>query len=136
MAQNSLAASLVCSQLFLARPGLEPKEEEKIMYKPAMGNITVPVQVPQVGIGRFHHFDLARQFYHIVRQRGIKFVYDCGSSHIHYQDGFLREEFAQWGDRLRGVDPRAMEKEDAKFETGDMITVPLWGGRRAGCALP
>ncbi len=36
----------------------------------------------------------------------------------------MREEFAQWSDRFRGVNPRAMEKEEAQYETPDLITVP------------
>jgi glycosyltransferase involved in cell wall biosynthesis len=57
-------------------------------------------------------------------ERGIRFVCDRGSSHIRYQDVILKEEFARWGERFPGVDPRVIAKEEAEYEMADLVTVP------------
>lgn len=59
-----------------------------------------------------------------VQNRGGRFVCDRGSSHIRFQDMILREEFARWGERFLGVDPRGVAKEEAEYEACDVVTVP------------
>jgi glycosyltransferase involved in cell wall biosynthesis len=64
-------------------------------------------------------------------QRGIRTVCDRGSSHIRYQDAILREEFARWGERFSGIDPRFVAKEEAEYEAADIVTVPSEFARRS-----
>jgi glycosyltransferase involved in cell wall biosynthesis len=59
-----------------------------------------------------------------AHQRGAKFVCDRGSSHIRAQDGFLREEHAQWNMPFIGIDPRTIAREELEYEEADCITVP------------
>jgi alpha-maltose-1-phosphate synthase len=51
-------------------------------------------------------------------------VCDRGSTHIEYQDAILRDEFARWGYRFGGVDPRGIDRELEEYQTADLITVP------------
>lgn len=66
-----------------------------------------------------------------AQQSGARFVCDRGSSHIRYQDAILREEFARWGDRFVGVDPKVMAKEEREYDSADVITVPSEFVRRS-----
>ena len=59
-----------------------------------------------------------------MQARGGKFICDRGSSHIRFHDAILKEEFSRWGNEFRGVDPRMLNKEEAEYETCDIITVP------------
>lgn len=59
-----------------------------------------------------------------AQRRGAKYVCDRGSSHIRYQDAILREEFMRWGETFAGIDPRVIDKEEAEYETADIVTVP------------
>lgn len=56
--------------------------------------------------------------------RGGRYVCDRGSSHIKVQDALLREEHKAWGMPFDGIDPRAMEREEAEYALADCITVP------------
>jgi alpha-maltose-1-phosphate synthase len=59
-----------------------------------------------------------------AQRRGAKYVCDRGSSHIRYQDVILHDEFARWGERFPGIDSRVVAKEEAEYETADIVTVP------------
>ncbi len=59
-----------------------------------------------------------------AHQLGAKFVCDRGSAHIRIQDQLLREEHEQWGLPYAGIDPRAIEREEAEYSEADCITVP------------
>lgn len=59
-----------------------------------------------------------------MKQRGGHYVCDRGSSHIRYQNEILTEEYARWGGKFIGVDPRVIAKEEAEYEAADLITVP------------
>jgi len=59
-----------------------------------------------------------------AQQRGSKYICDRGSSHIRYQNQILAEEFARWGERFPGIDPRIIAKEEAEYEVADIVTVP------------
>jgi len=59
-----------------------------------------------------------------AQQKGAKYICDRGSSHIRYQDAILREEFERWGEAFAGVDPRAIDKEEAEYDVADIVTVP------------
>jgi starch synthase len=56
--------------------------------------------------------------------RGAKYVCDRGSTHIRIQDTLQREEYALWGEKFKGVDPRVIAIEEAEYEAADCITVP------------
>lgn len=61
----------------------------------------------------------------VARSRyGAVTVCDRGSSHIRHQDVLLAEEYARWGARYRGIEPRIMERELEEYELCDLITVP------------
>lgn len=59
-----------------------------------------------------------------TQARGGKYVCDRGSAHIRVQDQLLREEHALWGMPFKGLDPRAIEREEAEYQAADCITVP------------
>ncbi len=59
-----------------------------------------------------------------AQSRGARYICDRGSSHIRAQDELLREEFARWGARFQGVDPRMVDQEEAEYAAADRITVP------------
>ena len=59
-----------------------------------------------------------------TQARGGKYVCDRGSAHIRTQDQLLREEHALWGLPYRGIDPRAIAREEAEYAAADCITVP------------
>lgn len=56
--------------------------------------------------------------------RGGRYVCDRGSSHIRVQDALLREEHQTWGLPFDGIDPRAIDREEAEYAQADCITVP------------
>ena len=59
-----------------------------------------------------------------AKRQGAKYICDRGSSHIRYQEAILHEEFSRWNDRFSGIDPRKIAKEEAEYQTADIITVP------------
>ena len=59
-----------------------------------------------------------------AHQRGAKFVCDRGSAHIAEQNRLLLEEHAYWGIAYDGIDPRAIQQEQAEYAEADVITVP------------
>lgn len=59
-----------------------------------------------------------------AHQRGAKFVCDRGSAHIAEQNRLLVEEHDHWGLDYDGIDPRAIEQEQAEYAEADIITVP------------
>jgi len=59
-----------------------------------------------------------------ARRRGIKYVCDRGSTHIRHQHDVLRDEHDRWGLDFPGIDPRIVEREEAEYETADLVTVP------------
>ena len=59
-----------------------------------------------------------------AQERGAKYICDRASSHIRYQDKILRQEFERWGETFAGIDPRAIKKDEAEYETADAVTVP------------
>jgi len=60
----------------------------------------------------------------VQQARGGRYVCDRGSSHIRVQDALLREEHQTWGLPFDGIDPRAIEREEAEYAQADCITVP------------
>jgi alpha-maltose-1-phosphate synthase len=60
----------------------------------------------------------------VAKSRGAKYVCDRGSTHIRVQDHILREEHDRQGIRFSGIDPRVIEREEAEYETADVITIP------------
>lgn len=60
----------------------------------------------------------------VQQARGGRYVCDRGSSHIRVQDALLREEHQTWGMPFDGIDPRAIEREEAEYAQADCITVP------------
>lgn len=59
-----------------------------------------------------------------ARRRGMRYVCDRGSTHIRHQDDVLREEHRRWDVPFTAIDPRIVEREEAEYETADLITVP------------
>lgn len=60
----------------------------------------------------------------VVKERGGRYVCDRGSTHIRFAERILHEEFERWGQRFPGIDPRCVAKEEAEYETADVITLP------------
>jgi len=59
-----------------------------------------------------------------AKKEGGFHICDRGSSHIRFQDKILREEYANWGFKFNGVDPRVIDKEEAEYDQADKITIP------------
>ena len=59
-----------------------------------------------------------------AQARGAKYVCDRGSSHIRVQDRLIHEEYARWGLKFPGNDPRVIDLEEAEYANSDCITVP------------
>lgn len=59
-----------------------------------------------------------------AQRRGARYVCDRGSTHIRTQDRLLREEHERWGLPFDGIDPRAIEREEAEYAQADLVTVP------------
>lgn len=59
-----------------------------------------------------------------AQHRGARYVCDRGSTHIRTQDRLLREEHERWGLPFDGIDPRAIEREEAEYAQADLVTVP------------
>jgi alpha-maltose-1-phosphate synthase len=59
-----------------------------------------------------------------AKRRGAYYVCDRGSAHIREQDRLLREEHERWSLPFAGIDPRAIDKEEAEYAAADLITVP------------
>jgi glycosyltransferase involved in cell wall biosynthesis len=59
-----------------------------------------------------------------AHQQGAAYVCDRGSAHIRVQDQLLREEHALWNMPFAGIDPRAIDREEAEYAEADIITVP------------
>ncbi len=55
---------------------------------------------------------------------GARYICDRGSSHIRAQDRIEREEAELWGLPAAGVDPYAIQTEEAEYAAADRITVP------------
>jgi len=55
---------------------------------------------------------------------GAMTVCDHGSSHIRTQARILREEADRCGVRIRGVDPRFIDKEETEYREADALFVP------------
>ncbi len=51
-------------------------------------------------------------------------VCDRGSAHIEYQNEILRDEFARFGVRFRGIDSRLVDRELEEYAFCDLIFVP------------
>jgi glycosyltransferase involved in cell wall biosynthesis len=65
------------------------------------------------------------QSHKAVRSKyGALTVCDRGSMHIEYQDEILRDEFARFGARFRGIDARIVERELEEYALCDLIFVP------------
>ncbi|HEY6417646.1 MAG TPA: glycosyltransferase family 4 protein [Candidatus Binataceae bacterium] len=65
------------------------------------------------------------QSHRTARSRyGALTICDRGSTHIEYQDEILRDEYARFGLRFAGVDPRVMERELEEYALCDLIFVP------------
>jgi alpha-maltose-1-phosphate synthase len=65
------------------------------------------------------------QSHRAARSRhGALTVCDRGSAHIEYQDEILRDEFARFGARFPGIDPRVVERELEEYAFCDLICVP------------
>ncbi len=68
----------------------------------------------------------------IAAQRaGGKFICDRGSTHIRFQDKILKEEYALWGLKYRGIDPKIITKEEQEYEQADRVTIPSEFARRS-----
>ena len=55
---------------------------------------------------------------------GAVTICDRGSAHIEFQDEILRDEFARFGVRYPGIDPRLIERELEEYAFCDLIFVP------------
>jgi glycosyltransferase involved in cell wall biosynthesis len=65
------------------------------------------------------------QSHRAARSRhGALTVCDRGSAHIEFQDEIMREEFARFGARFRGIDARLVERELEEYAFCDLIFVP------------
>ncbi len=60
----------------------------------------------------------------VAKARGAKYVCDRGSTHIRVQDTILREEYDRQGIPFSGIDRRAIEREEAEYDSADVITLP------------
>ena len=64
------------------------------------------------------------QSHRAARSRhGAVTVCDRGSAHIEFQDEILRDEFARFGARFPGIDPRLVERELEEYRFCDLIFV-------------
>ncbi len=59
-----------------------------------------------------------------AQAQGASYVCDRGSSHIREQDALLRAEHAEWGLPYVGIDPRAIDAEEAEYAAADAVTLP------------
>lgn len=59
-----------------------------------------------------------------TKKKGGKYICDRGSSHIRFQNDLLLEEYERWNIPFSGIDPRAIDKEEAEYALADRITVP------------
>lgn len=73
-----------------------------------------------------------------AKRRGAKYVCDHGSSHVHYLNGILSEEYAKYGAAKKTLDPRNMDDICREFEIADIITVPSSFAFRSfiSCGIP
>jgi alpha-maltose-1-phosphate synthase len=60
----------------------------------------------------------------VAKHQGAKYVCDRGSSHIRVQDRILQEEYDRSELSFSGIDHRVIGREEAEYETADVITVP------------
>lgn len=60
----------------------------------------------------------------VAKSRGAKYVCDRGSTHIRVQDRILREECDRQDIPFSGIDPKVIEREEAEYESADVVTVP------------
>lgn len=59
-----------------------------------------------------------------AQELGGLYICDRGSSHIRVQEELLQEEYARYGARWRGIDPRSIEKEEAEYDQANWISIP------------
>lgn len=59
-----------------------------------------------------------------IQEMGGVYICDRGSSHIRVQEQLLSEEYARYGTRWRGIDPRSIAKEEAEYEQANWISIP------------
>ena len=59
-----------------------------------------------------------------AKDMGGRYICDRASSHIVFQDRILREEYARWGLKWKGVDPKIIAREEAEYAAADFITIP------------
>jgi glycosyltransferase involved in cell wall biosynthesis len=60
----------------------------------------------------------------VAKRRGMKYVCDRGSTHIRHQDEVVRAEHERWGLPFVGIDPRIIAREEAEYDSADLVTVP------------
>ncbi|HMH15822.1 MAG TPA: glycosyltransferase family 4 protein [Edaphobacter sp.] len=61
----------------------------------------------------------------MVQQRGGRFICDRGSTHIRYRAELVEEEHLRWNvPEGSQDDPRDLAREEAIYETADVVTVP------------
>lgn len=73
----------------------------------------------------FHCFSsFGRRSFEVARDRyDALTVVERGSSHIRFQRDILADEYARWGLTFRGIDPRALAREEEEYAVCDRITV-------------
>lgn len=59
-----------------------------------------------------------------MQRRGGVYVCDRGSTHIRWADRTLREEYGKLNLPWKGIDPRAIAREEAEYARADAITLP------------
>jgi glycosyltransferase involved in cell wall biosynthesis len=59
-----------------------------------------------------------------VKDSGLIYICDRGSSHIEVQDEIMRSEYERYGIPFAGIDKRHINIELSEYELADIITVP------------
>jgi len=59
-----------------------------------------------------------------ARRHGARVVLERGSTHPHFQDAILREEFARYGIELERAHPQILEKGLREIELADRVIIP------------
>lgn len=59
-----------------------------------------------------------------ARSHGASVVIERGSTHPHYQDGILREEFERYGVHVERAHPQIIEKGLREIELADRVIIP------------
>lgn len=67
----------------------------------------------------------------VARRHGARVVIERGSTHPHYQDAILREEFERYGVHVERAHPQIIEKGLEEIERADRVVIPSEFVRRS-----